>query len=303
MQKSVKIKQGSYLLAGTLFLPNNFSENKQYSAIVISAPAGAVKEQSPSFYAERLVKQGLVVLVYDTSFQGESGGEPRFVENPTVRVEDVKCAVDYLTTLPYVDNDKIGALGICSGGGYVFNTAMTDRRIKAIAGASISDPAAWIREGMNGEMTRDAQLDLLEEASQQRTREANGSNPIYGPFVPEEVTEDMPVTLKEANEYYRTPRAQHSRSENKVSMMSIDKLMVFDTFHFVDYFLTQPILVIAGSQADTIGYSQDLISKAASYQKELFVIEGATHVDLYDKEEFVNPAIDKLVEFYQTYLG
>lgn len=243
-----------------------------------------------------------MVLVYDTSFQGESGGEPRNIENPTVRVEYVKCAVDYLTTLPYVDNDRIGAFGICSGGGYVFHAAMTDRRLKAIAGASISDPSAWIREGMSGEMTREAQLALLEEASQQRAREANGFDPIYGPFVPEEVTEDMPVTLQEANEYYRTPRAQHPRSENKVSMMSIDKLMVFDTFHFADYFLTQPILVIAGSQADTISYSKKLIDKAASNQKELFVIEGATHVDLYDKVEFVDPAIEKIAEFYKTYL-
>lgn len=302
MKESVTFKQGSYFLAGTLFLPDDFQDVQFYPALVISAPAGAVKEQSPSFYAERLVKHGFVVLVYDTSFQGESGGEPRNIENPTVRVEDVKCAVDYLTTLPYIDNDRIGAFGICSGGGYVFHAAMTDRRLKAIAGASISDPSAWIREGMSGEMTREAQLALLEEASQQRTREASGFDPIYGPFVPEEVTEDMPVTLQEANEYYRTPRAQHPRSENKVSMMSIDKLMVFDTFHFADYFLTQPILVIAGSQADTIGYSKKLIDKAASNQKELFVIEGATHVDLYDKVEFVDPAIEKIAEFYKTYL-
>lgn len=302
MKQFVKFKQGSYDLSGIIFLPDDFEKTMTYPALLISAPAGGVKEQSPTFYAERFIKYGFVVLVYDTSFQGESGGEPRYVENPTIRVEDVKCAVDFLTTLSYVDRNKIGAFGICSGGGYVFHAAMTDRRIKAISGASISDPSAWIRDGLSGEMTLEMQLSLLEETSQQRTKEANGGNPNYGPYVPEEVTDDMPVTLKEANEYYRTDRAKHIRSENKVSMMSIDKLMVFDTFNFVDRFLTQPILIIAGSKADTIGYSKKLIEKSASTNKELFIIDGATHVDLYDKERFVDSAIEKASYFYHENL-
>ncbi|CZQ91169.1 alpha/beta hydrolase [Trichococcus ilyis] len=302
MAEKVFFKNNQHQMAGLLFLPNDLNKEEKHPAIVISSPAGAVKEQSPSVYGEKLAKAGLIALAFDTSHQGESGGEPRYLENPTDRVEDIKCAVDYLTTLPYIDVDRVGALGICSGGGYVFNAAMTDRRIKAAAGVSISDPAAWIRDGIDGSVPVEAQIQLLEEASNQRTREANGADPIYGEFVPGKVTDDMPVTLKEANNYYRTARAQHPNSENKVSMASIDKLLAFSTFQFAERFLTQPILIVAGSKADTIGYSEDIFAKAASDNKELFKIEGATHVDLYDIPQYVDPASEKLDGFFKRYL-
>lgn len=302
MKQYVTFPHEYYNLVGTLFLPDNFNEKEIYPAILISAPAGAVKEQSPSFYAEKLAKEGWISLVFDTSYQAESGGNIRYIENPNIRVEDVKRSVDYLTTLPYIDNHRIGALGICSGGGYVFNAAMTDRRIKAIAGVSTSDPSSWMRDGMNGEFTLDMQLALLKEASNQRTIEANGGEPKYSNYVPEEITEGMTNTLVEAHDYYRTKRAFHPRSENKVSMASIEKLFTFDTFHFADRYLTQPILMIAGSKADTIAYSENLYQKAASTSKELFTIEGATHVDLYDKDEFVDQAIEKLDQFFQKNL-
>lgn len=301
--QTVTFKHDYYDMAGILFFPDNFDEGKTYPAIVISAPAGAVKEQAPSFYAKKLAEKGWISLVFDTSFQAESGGNTRYLEHPFVRVEDVKCAVDYLTTLDFVDNAKIGALGICSGAGYVFNAAMTDKRLKAIAGVSTSDPGAWIREGLQGEMTLEMQLGLLEEASQQRTAEANGASPVYGPYVPDEISDDMPNTLKEANNYYRTDRASHPRSENKVSLLSVDKLFAFDTFNFADRFLTQPILLVAGEEADTIAYSENLYQKAASQQKELFTIPGATHVALYDQDIYVDPAVAKLNQFFTDYLG
>lgn len=302
MKENVTFTHGYYDLAGTLFYPEDFDRETQHPAIVISAPAGAVKEQSPSFYAEKLAKKGWLVLVFDTSFQGESGGKPRYLENPYVRVEDVKCAIDYLTTLDFVDNERIAALGICSGGGYVVNAAMTDRRIKAVAGASISDPGSWIRDGLQNEQTLEMQLSLLEEASAQRTAQANGAEPVYGPYVPEKVTDDMAVTLKEAHEYYRTPRGSHPRSENKVSLMSVDKLLSFDTFRFIDRFLTQPILLIAGSKADTLKYSETVINNATSKDKKLSLIEGATHVDLYDKDQYVDQAINQIDAFYRRVL-
>ncbi|MGT2649831.1 alpha/beta hydrolase [Streptococcus troglodytae] len=302
MKKTVMIKHGYYNLTGLLFLPENVDDSQTYPAIVISAPAGAVKEQSPSFYAERLAARGLISLVFDTSFQGESGGEPRYVENPYVRVEDVKCAVDYLTSLSYIDSERIGALGICSGGGYVINAAMTDRRIKAVAGVSISDPGSWIRDGLEHEITLEAQLALLEEASKQRTAEANGSAALYGPYVPEETSPEMPRTLIEAHDYYRTPRGAHPRSVNKVSLLSVDKLLTFDTFRFIDSFLTQPILLVAGTKADTINYSKEVIEKAASRDKELYKISGASHVDLYDKKGYVDPAVDKIFAFFSKKL-
>ena len=302
MQKKVKFKNNEHDMSGILFFPDNFDENKQYPAFSIASPAGAVKEQIATNYDSRLAKYGFIALAFDTSHQGESGGNPRQLEAPYERVEDIKCAIDYLTTLPYIDNNRLGQLGICAGGGYSMHTAMTDRRIKAVVAVSMSDPASWIRDGFDGKTSVETQLALLEEASNQRTREANGAEPIYGTFVPEEVTEGMPNTLVEAHEYYRTPRVQHPRSTNKVSMMSIDKMTDFSTFLFADRYSTQPILMIAGSNADTFRFSEDLLKKAASTNKELFTIEGATHGDLYDKPEYVDQAVEKAAAFFKENL-
>lgn len=302
IMKKVNFKNNQHQMAGLMFFPSDFEEGEKYPSIVISPPAGAVKEQSPSLYGKKLAEKGLIVLTFDTSHQGESGGEPRCLENPTERVEDVKCAVDYLTTLPYIDVERIGAFGLCSGGGYAFNAAMTDRRIKAVAGASLSDPGSWIRDGIDGSIAVEDQIKLLAEAANQRTREANGADPIYGEFVPGKVTNDMPVTLKEAHDYYRTPRGQYPTSDNKVSMASIDKILAFDTFRFAERFLTQPMLVVVGSKADTYHYSKDLYERAASEKKELFEIEGATHVDLYDITVHVDKAVTKLADFFSKNL-
>ena len=302
MQKKVTFKNNDHNMAGILFFPDNFDETKQYPAFSIASPAGAVKEQIATNYGTRLAKHGFVALAFDTSHQGESGGNPRQLESPYERVEDIKCAIDYLTTLPYVDNEHLGQFGVCAGGGYSMHTAMTDRRIKAVVAVSMSDPASWIRDGFDGKTPVEAQLALLEEAANQRTHEANGAAPIYGTFVPEEVTEGMPNTLVEAHEYYRTARGQHPRSTNKVSMMSIDKMTDFSTFLFADKYLTQPILMIAGSKADTLRFSEDLLTKAASTNKELFTIEGATHVDLYDKPEYVDQAVEKAAAFFKKNL-
>ncbi|ANM74366.1 putative alpha/beta superfamily hydrolase [Lactiplantibacillus plantarum] len=285
MQKKVTFQNNEHDMAGILFFPDDFDETKQYAAFPVASPAGAVKEQIATNYGSRLAKYGFIALVFDTSHQGESGGNPRQLEAPYERVEDIKCAIDYLTTLPYVDNERIGLFGVC-----------------AVAVASMSDPASWIRDGFDGKMPVDAQLALLEEASNQRTREANGADPIYGTFVPEEVTDGMPNTLEEAHEYYRTARGQHPRSTNQVSMMSIDKMTDFSTFLFADRYLTQPILMIAGTNADTLRFSEDLLKKAASKNKELFTIEGATHVDLYDKPEYVDQAVAKAATFFKENL-
>lgn len=302
MQKKVTFKNNEHEMAGILFFPDDFDEAQQYAAFPVASPAGAVKEQIATNYGSRLAKYGFIALAFDTSHQGESGGTPRQLEAPYERVEDIKCAIDYLTTLPYVDNERIGQFGVCAGAGYSMHTAMTDRRIKAVAVASMSDPASWIRDGFDGKTPVETQLALLEEASNQRTREANGADPIYGTFVPEEVTAGMPNTLEEAHEYYRTPRGQHPRSTNQVSMMSIDKMTDFSTFMFADKYLTQPILMIAGTNADTLRFSEDLLEKAASKNKELFTIEGATHVDLYDKPEYVDQAVAKAAAFFKANL-
>lgn len=297
MEKKVFFRNNQIQMAGILFFPSDFSEEKKYPALVVSAPAGAVKEQSPSLYGRKMAEKGFVVMAFDTSHQGESGGEPRSLENPTERVEDIRSAVDYLTTLSFVDRNRIGAFGICAGGGYSVNAAMTERRIKAVAGISLTDPASWVRDGLDGNTSVEEQIKLLESVGQQRTAEANGAGPVYGTFVPNEVTEDMAVTLKEANDYYRTPRGQHPNSDNRVLMTTLDKIIAFSTFSLTENLLTQPLLLIAGSEADTIRYSKVLYERV-NCKKEMYVIEGATHVDLYDVLECVNPAIDKMAIFF-----
>lgn len=303
MEKKVFFKHNQDMNAGILYMPDGFREDGMYAAIVISAPAGAVKEQSPSVYGKKIAEKGFVTLVFDTYHQGESGGEPRQLENPADRIEDIKCAVDYLTTLSYVDNDRIGAMGICSGGGYSVHTACTEKRIKAVAGVSSSDPGSWIRDGIDGKVTKEELLGMLTAVGAQRTAEANGADPIYGNFVPEVVTEDMEPrsTLREANHYYRTERGGHKNSTNLVSMMSLDKMIDFITFGLIDKLLTQPLLLIVGSDADTKHYSKEAVAKATT-EKEYFEIQGASHCDLYDIQPYVDQAIEKLTVFFEKNL-
>jgi fermentation-respiration switch protein FrsA (DUF1100 family) len=284
-------------MVGNLFLPANMEEGEKYPALVVAHPAGSIKEQSSGTYAEMLSRKGFVTLAYDASHQGESGGEPRFLENPLARVEDIRSAVDYLTTLPFVDTNRIGAMGLCAGGGYSIDAAMTERRIKAVAGVSATDPGAAIREGWDGNATVEVQIELLEAVANQRTAEANGAAPMYITYVPNNVNENTSVTMREANEYYRTPRAKHPNSPNKVLFTSLDKILAYSAFYMADTLLTQPLLVIVGSESDSLFFSERIAEKTKG-ESELFVIEGATHVDLYDIPQYVNQAIEKLGNFF-----
>jgi fermentation-respiration switch protein FrsA (DUF1100 family) len=210
--------------------------------------------------------------------------------------------VDYLSTRSFVDAGRIGALGVCAGGGYSISAATTDRRIKAVAGVSATDAGAAIREGWEGDLPVSEQLKMLEAVSAQRTAEAKGAEVAYGPYVPEVVDEKTLVTMREAREYYRTPRAQHPNSPNQVMFTSLDKLLTFSATDRIDTLLTQPLLVIVGSKSDARRYADAFHEKAASKDKELFVMAGATHVDLYDVPKFVDPAADKLAAFFKSKL-
>ncbi len=287
-------------LVGDLYTPKVF--DGKLKGIVVTYPAGAVKEMSSGLYAMKLAEKGFASLAFDASHQGESKGLPRYMENPYERVEDVRCAVDFLCTQDFIDAHRIGAMGICAGAGYTINAALTDRRVRAVAGVSGTDAGAAIRDGWSQDIPIEQQIALLEEASEQRTKEAKGEAQLLGTYVPETVTKDMPVTMKEAHEYYRTPRASHPRSENKVSLVSMQNIMTFEAFHLMDKLLTQPLLMVVGSKSDAFYLSERAINRAATSDKELFVIEGATHVDLYDRELYVKQAIDKLATFFSEKL-
>lgn len=290
-------------MKGNLYLPENFDETRTYPAIVCVHPGGGVKEQVSGLYAEKLSEQGFIALAFDASHQGESGGKPRLLEDPATRVEDVRSAVDYLTTLSYINNDKIGAIGICAGGGYAINAAQTEHRIKAVASISAVDIGAMFRgEGSGG--TAEANVKTLEAVAAQHTAEANGEEPMYMTYVPdspEGFDENTLVLMKEGYEYYRTERGQHPNSTNKFLFTSFDKIMAFSAFAQIGTLLSQPLLVIAGSEADTKGFSEQAYAMTNG-PKEILLVEGATHIAMYDTPEYVKQAVEKLKEFFEKYL-
>lgn len=298
MQTSVSFPSNGLRLAGILFTPDN-SAGERLPAVVVSHPGGGVKEQTASVYAKRLADKGFAALVFDAAYQGESEGEPRFLEDPFQRVEDIKSAVTYLTTRDDIDSGRIGALGICASGGYVPFAAQTDHRIKAVATVSALDIGDYLSNGLGRTQDPAVLNEMLDAAGALRTAEAQGAEPTYQIWAPPtaEGLEDAPDLFGEAHDYYRTPRAQHPRSENKWPLQSIDRIAHFDAYAKIAMISPRSLLMIAGSKADTKYFSDEAIAKAAE-PKELFVVDGASHIDLYDVDEFVTPAVAKLEEFF-----
>ncbi|HCX3123381.1 TPA: alpha/beta hydrolase [Staphylococcus aureus] len=299
--KKVNFKSNNLNVVANMYFPENFDENNQYPAIVVNHPAGGVKEQTAGLYAERLATLGYVTMAYDASYQGESEGQPHNLENPSSRVEDVRAAVDYFNTLDFIDDSRIGALGICAGGGYTIKAAQTEKRIKAVVGISAADIGQNFRKGWTGNQDEKGINPLLEQVAEQRKAEANGAPQKLVGFVPEEPTEDMDQETKDGWEYYRTPRAQHERSINQFPFISFDRIIEFTAFDLVDKLLTQPVLFIAGSEAGTLWQSENAYERALE-PKDIHIVEGANHFDMYDKEPFVTEAVEKMNSFYGQYL-
>lgn len=300
MKKTVTFKNRAIDMAGDLYFPSDFDESKKYAAVVTVHPGSSCKEQTAGIYADKLAKNGFVTLSVNASYQGESGGEPRYIEDPAARVEDIRSAIDYLVTLPYVNDNRIGVLGVCAGGGYAVNAAMTDRRIKAVGtavGANIGR--------LNREAGQEATIATLEIIGKQRTAEARGAEPMIVPWVSDESKDADSIDLREAYEYYRTSRGQHPCSPNKLRFTSMASVIGFDAFHLVEMLLTQPLQIIIGSQQGAFGSNRDgheLYRRAASKEKDLLEMEGASHYDLYDNPKYVDPAVEKLTGFYRKNL-
>ncbi len=292
-------------IAAEIYVPKEFDKNKEYPAIIVVHPAGGVKEQTAGLYAQKLAEKGFVTLAYDAAYQGESGGEPRYVEDPASRVEDVRSAVDYLTTLPFVDKDNIGVLGICAGGGYAFNAAETEMRIKAVATVSAFDLGRARRQGLGDSIPEDQQKQKLQTVADQRTREVNGKAYKYVEYVPDskrEIPANASAMYKEGYEYYKTSRGAHPRAVNKYLFTSLDKQMAFTAFDRPESISPRAVLFIVGGNAETAYFSKEAYDKAKA-PKEYFVIPNASHVALYDQTEYVAPAVEKLAEFYSKYLS
>ena len=301
--QKISFKKLDIDMAGLLFLPDGFDESRRYPAIVLTHPGGGVKEQCSSLYAWNLARAGYVALCFDASYQGESGGLPRYQEDPTSRVEDIRSAVDYLVSLPYVDEEAIGAAGVCAGGGYSLSAAQSEYRIKAVAGISAWNVGQSARKGFPGLYDPAWFQKNLEACAQQRTREARGEPPAYLQYLPEldEVRPDMAVITQEASEYYRTSRCGYPTSVNKFLVSSLDKMLTWDAFAYIGTVSPRPVLLIVGSKADTRYFSEKAY-ELAEEPKELYVIEGATHVDLYDVPQYTAQVVDKLVAYFDRYL-
>ncbi len=287
-------------MAGLLFYPDGFDSNKKYPAIVICHPGGGVKEQVPSLYGWNLARRGFIALAFDASHQGESEGEPRYLEDPYSRVEDIRAAVDYLCTLECVDPERIGAMGVCAGAGYTMSAVQSDIRIKAAAGVCTWNTGTWIRDGMPYQGHNALLNAALKAAAEARIKDARGEGPVYSHFVPEseaEFTDETPQVMQDANNYYKTERCAWPTSRNLMLTQSLDRLASFDAFAALDTVSPHPLLFIVGSLADTLHFSQAAFERAAE-PKEMFVVEGAKHVDLYDVPQYVDQAVEKLAEFF-----
>ncbi len=299
--QSVQFKNRNITLAGNVFLPSGFKDGERYPAIVCVHPGGGVKEQTAGLYAQRLAEQGFVTLAFDSSYQGESGGAPHFLDEPMNRVDDIYSAVDYMTTLPFVDVARIGIFGICAGGGLAVKAASVDRRIKVVGTVSAVNVGSATRKGWDGKGSANILMATLEVLAKQRTAEAAGAETAYAPYVPQVGDTSAPRDLQEAAEYYLTPRCQHPNAQNKMLMNGLGAWVGFDAFNLVETLLTQPLMVIAGSEAGSLWHSQELCAKAPG-SKELVLVDGAVHVDFYDKPQYVGPAVEKLPKFYKDKL-
>ena len=303
VKSAVTFRNGPITMAANLFVPSDLDPQGSYAAVVIVHPGGGVKDQTASLYAERLAEHGFVALAADASYQGDSSGEPRSLEDPGARVEDARAGVDYLQSLDYVDADRIGAWGICAGGGYAVNATMTDHRIKAVGMVSGANIGTSWRRGWYGTGVDSDVLPTLEAAAQYRTAEVAGAEVTFAPFFPEEIDENTLPDLVQANYYYLTPRGTHPNVTNRYPLSrSLSKIVGFDAFYLVEVLLTQPILIVAGSKAGSLWNSTELHSRARS-DKKLVIVDGATHMDFYDVPKYVDIAIAEAVPFFQKHLA
>lgn len=289
-------------ISANVYTPANYDSSKKYPTIVVAHPNGGVKEQVAGLYAQHLAEMGYITITADAAYQGASGGEPRNTDKPANRIEDIHGMADYIAQYPGVDTNRIGLLGICGGGGYSLAAAETDKRFKSIATLSMFNSGIVRRDGF-----MQSQLDTiqqrLQQASDARAQQASGGKIIYAAdadlsSITDEQLEKMPFDLyREGFIYYGKTHA-HPNSSFRYPMSNLIDLMKFDATDRMDL-LNQPLLMMAGSQADTLYMTQDAYQKASNAKsKELFLIDGATHIQTYWKPEYVSQAVDKLQTFF-----
>lgn len=302
-QRSVSFDSAGLRLAGTLYVPDTAVAGPR-PAIVVSHPASGVKEQTAGLYARHLAEQGLMALAFDAAYGGESEGEPRGLEDPAHRVEDIRAAISFLSVYEGIDPARLGLLGICASGGYATAAAATDCRVKALATVSGTDLGTFFREGHDGKQAPELLRALLHNAAKARTAEARGDGVQRFAIFPESEADARRLGpyAYEGWEYYCTPRAEHPRSTRMMPWSSVDRIAAFDGFGLVRMVAPRPVLMIAGTRAETRWMTEAAFDRAGT-PKTLQWVEGASHVDLYDKAEYVRPAVAMLAAFYKEHLS
>lgn len=287
-------------LAADLYVPRDV-EGK-FPAIAVSGPFGAVKEQASGLYAQTLAERGFLVLAFDPSYTGESGGEPRYVASPDINTEDFCAAVDYLATRDEVDENRIGILGICGFGGFALNAAAIDTRIKATVASTMYDMSRVTANGYFDGTDADARYELRRQLNAQRTEDyKNGTYALAG-GVADPLPEDAPQFVKDYHAYYKTPRGYHKRSLNSNGGWNKTSSLPFINMPILAYSneIRSAVLLIHGEKAHSRYFSEYAFKTLQGPNKELLIIPGATHVDLYDNPEAI--PFDKLEQFYKEYL-
>lgn len=289
-------------LSGDLYLPKN-TGNEKLSALAISGPFGAVKEQSSGLYANQMAERGFAVVAFDPSYTGESGGEPRNIASSDINTEDFSAAVDFLGLQKNVDRSKIGVIGICGFGGFALNAVAVDKRVKAVATTSMYDIPRMNANGYNDKVTVAERTKTLETLSLQRWEDAENGKPKYAAQPNKDtLTGNEPQFIKEYFDYYKTSRGFHSRSINSNGAWANTSAIGLTNMQILAYLKEispRPMLLIAGEKAHSRYMSED-IYKMAAEPKELMIIPNAVHVDLYDKVEVI--PFEKLETFFKTHL-
>jgi fermentation-respiration switch protein FrsA (DUF1100 family) len=297
----VNYKINGIQIAANVYTPPNYDASQKYPTVVIAHPNGGVKEQVAGLYAQHLAEQGYITIAADAAYQGGSGGTPRYVDKPANRIEDIHAMADFISQFAGVDTAKLGLLGICGGGGYSLATAQSDKRFKAIATLSMFNSGLVRRNGfMNSQVSTIEER--LKKASDARALEAAGGKVLYAmpdaqPLTDEQIAE-LPFDLYREGYIYYGKTYSHPNASGNYTLSSLMDLMTWDATSRMDL-IDQPLLMIAGSKADTKYMTDDAFAKATNAKsKELFVIEGPTHIQTYWKPEYVSQVVNKLLEFF-----
>lgn len=288
-------------LAADMFMPRGASS--PLPAIAVSGPFGAVKEQSSGLYAQELAKRGFLTIAFDPSFTGESGGMPRRVASPDINVEDFSAAVDYLSTIPEADADRIGILGICGWGGIAIQAAINDPRIKATVASTMYDMTRVCANGyFDADDTKEKRNATRAALAAQRTADIRGGSYQRAGGVVDPVPDDAPLFIKEYHAYYKTPRGYHERSGNSNDGWNVTSALPFVNFRFFDYAseLDNAVMIVHGEKAHSRYFGEDTFKLLTSDNKELLIVPDANHTDLYDNLDKI--PMDRIAAFFSSWM-